>query len=494
MYNNVKFFLDLGEELELNDDLLLYEGGPAATAGAPVRWGYLSVFVPGNMSVTYADGISTNGNLDSINALKHRGYKVKNDGERYTQEQWLNDDDFNNMTRVQMGRPGTSGTLEDPVNQVNDGGFYFLAGEFSQTPALVTQRTTVDQDGNEVNYFVGYNPRRECSRPEQARTYTNGNQRLLFDFTTEFPSTITLTFKYRYKYSSTSPTEVQEITRTYQKFVAGSATYQTTELLPRSDGLGDYRNVDGYVTEDPIDSKYILFGYRSVNCTDERTESDGDKVYISAPSMPIKWYSYGSSSIFSHAQGVIRFATGDGGQGLANVFTDETYGQFQNANDWIPHTIKLGAVMSDVTYGPDNPPLEDDTKMTNFFGVGSPAPTFPINDGISCMSYKGQTELYSLHTLSLEGAWFLFPRGRRDGTGVPGSGNPSNVTLVNVVNNGWGWGTVDVPIIHMDSKNGALGLRMMTNPLGGAYHYLTDGFSSGSYWGFPMLAPDVSEG
>ena len=505
MYDNVKFFLDLREDLELNDDLLLYEGGPAATGGAFVRLGFLDVFVPDKMSVTYADGIASTGNLDNINALRHRGWKIKSNGLRFTNFEWETGD-FSDMTRVEMTPPGTAGSLEDPVSQVDEGGFYFLAGEFSQTPALLTEKTTVDQNGDAVNYFIGYNPRRECSKPEQARTYNSNSERLLFDFTTVFPPTITLTFRYRYRYTSSSPFQEQVITRTYQKFVAGSATFQTTELLERSDGLGNYRNVDGYVTEEAIDSDYILFGYRAIDCTEERTESDGDLVYISAPSMPIKYYSFGKRDIFQHVGGVIKFATGDGGQGLANVFTDEDFNQFQDANNFIPHQTRFGAVTSDLTYGPDCPTLEEDTKLQTFFGTGSvpfgtrnPPLVSPII-GYSCMSYKGQTELQSIHTLSLEtgygqgASFFLFPRLRRDGDGVPGSGNPSNITLVNVVNDDWGWGTIDMPIIHLDSKTGAVGLRSLTNPLGGAYHYLTDGLTSGSFFSLPMLIPDVSQG
>lgn len=494
MYANTKFFLDLGEDLELTDDLLLYEGGPASTGGAPVRWGYFSTFVPGptGFTVKFADGTSSGSNMDSIGALRHRGWRVKNTGLRFTHAQWVQDD-FSGMTRIEMNLPGTAGTLSDPVNQVQDGGYFFLAGEFSSTPALVTSRTTVNQDGNEVNYLLGYNPRRECSKPEQGRTY-GSNPRLVFDFTTEFPGTITLTFRYRYKTGpSSSSSEVQEITKSYQKFVAGSATYQTTESLPRSGGFGNYRNVNGYVTEDPSDSDYILFGYRAVDCTKERLDSDGDYVYVSAPSMPVRFYSFGKRSVFRHrAVGFINFASGDGGQGLQDVFTDESFDQFSDAFDWIPHQIAFGAVTTDVTYGPDNPPLENDSQIGSIFAVGSSEP-FP-NGGTSAMSYKGPTELRSIHTFSLEMAWRIFPRFRRKTNEPPNSGVPSNVTLVNVINNGLGLGTIDFPLVALDSKNGVVSLQSMSFPLGNPYHYLTDGLSSGSFFNQLHAVPNISEG
>jgi hypothetical protein len=493
MYANTKFFLDLGEDLELTSDLLLYEGGAASTGGAPVRWGYFSTFVPDSsgFSVRFADGTISGSNMDNIGALRHRGWRVKGNGLRFSFAQWVLGD-FSDMTRIEMNLPGTAGTLSDPVNQVQDGGYYFLAGEFSSTPALVTQRTTVDQNGNEANYLLGYNPRRECSKPEQGRTY-GSNPRLIFDFTSEFPGTITLTFRYRYRATASSSSEVQEITKSYQKFVAGSATYQTTESLPRSGGFGNYRNVNGYVTEDPSDSDYILFGYRAVNCTEERTDSDGDYVYVSAPSMPVKYYSFGSTTIFRHsAQGVIKFASGDGGQGLQNVFTDESFTQFQDASNWIPHQTAFGAVTSDVTYGPDNPPLEDDTELSQLFSVGSSEPF--LNGGTSAMSYKGPTELRSIHTFSLESAWLVFPRVRRKTNEPPESGVPSNITLVNVVNNGLGLGTIDFPLVALDSKNGVVSLQSMSFPLGNPYHYLTDGLSSGSFFNQLHAVPNISEG
>jgi hypothetical protein len=401
------------------------------------------------------------------------------------------------MTRVSMSRPSSTGQLTDPVNQVFDGGFYFLANEFSQTPALVTEKFTVDQDGDEVNYFIGYNPRRECSKPEQARTYKTENKRLLFDFTSEFPPSFTLKTKYRFKASSSATLNEFEITKTYQKFVSGSATFQTTESLSRSDGLGTYRNVNGFVTEDPSDSDYLLFGYRAINCTVEKTDSDGDKVYLSAPSMPVKYYSKGSGpSFFRHVPSQIRFATGDGGQGLSAVLTDELFGQFQDARRWIPHQISGGVLTSDMTYGPDCPQLTPNSKIQSGFNVGSggglPNPTLsgfpPIFVASSCMSYKGQTELLSIHTMSIEQATLLYPMDKRGGTSS--AGQITDITLVDVVNKGIGYGTIDKPFVHLDSKSGAVGLRLMTNPLGGAYHFLTDGLSN-SFFSFEF--PEVSE-
>ena len=498
MYENVKFFLDLGEDLELNEDLVLYEGGSASTANAPVELGYVDVFVPSrSLSVIYADGIAGSGNLDDINALRHRGWKIKEFGLRYSNFDWETGD-FSDMTRVTMDRPESYS--DDAVDQVDNGGFYFLTGEFSQTPALVQQRSSVDQDGNPVNYFMGYNPRRECSRPEQARTYNNNNERLLFDFTSEFPPTKTFTFTYKYRKGSSNPLRTVQITKTYEKFVGGSATRPTFELLDKSD-FGTYKNVNGFVEEDPIDSDYILFGYRAIDCTEERSDPDssGDYIYISAPCMPVKYYSFGTREFFvSSAVGVIKVATGDPGEGLSSLLTDENNTPGTEITYLMPHTSNFGVVMSDVTEAPDLPFLADDVTVvadTSFgqvihigfaFGGTAGQSTNPAIGGnpATAMSYKGATELNSIHTLSPESAYFgrtqpLTHRGYPPGT------NPTNITIRNLVNNGWALGTGDVEIIGLDSKSGSVSIKSMTNPIGNGYHYLTDGLSEDSDFPLP---------
>ena len=262
MYADTKFFVDLGAEFELSGDLLLYEGGSASTAQAPIRLGYLEVFVPERIRrVRFADGESSGGNFDDITALRHRGYRIKSGGLVFTNSEYFSDD-FPPMTRIEMSLPGSQS--DDLIFQVQDGGFYFLGGQFDQTPALIQSREGLDQNGDPTTYLVAYNPRRECSRPEQARAY-NPN-RLVFDFTSEFPDTITMEFRYKGNFVFPDEDFDETISRTYAKFVAGSGTYPTTTTVPSLNGSPQtYTNVTGFVTESPEES-YIDRDWETRSC------------------------------------------------------------------------------------------------------------------------------------------------------------------------------------------------------------------------------------
>jgi hypothetical protein len=484
MYADTKFFVDLEGDEPLTEDLLLYAGGSASTNGVPVRLGYLEVFVPERIRrVRFADGESSGGNFDDITALRHRGYRIKSGGLVFTNSEYFSDD-FPPMTRIEMSLPGSQS--DDLIFQVQDGGFYFLGGQFSGTPALVQVREGVDQNGDPTNYIVAYNPKRECSRPEQARAY-NPN-RLVFDFTTEFPDQITMSFQYSGNFSIPDESFDETITRTYSKFVAGSGTYPTTTVVPSLNGFPQtYINVTGFETESPEESNAIVFGYRAIDCTEEReiTNALGDFKPISAPCMPIKVYSAGKGSLL-HSFGVIKYFTGDPGTGLAGLITDENLSG-SGFLRFFPHMspTQVGVVLHDVTLGPDNPPLEEDTKFSFFnriFGSTAPntnpAPVVALVP-VTAMSYKGGVAIENFHTCSLEEAFFAYARDRRGITGS--SQNPQNVTVRGVGDHSFGTG--DIPIVRLDSKSGGVGLERMTNPLGGAYHFLTDGMSEGSAFG-----------
>ena len=481
MYDNTKFFVDLGNDEELSGDLLLYEGGSASTAQIPVRLGYLETFVPDRVrKVRFADGEVDNGNLKDINALKHRGWRIKTSGLKFSQSEYFTGD-FSDMTRIEMSLPGTQS--DDLIQQVDEGGFYFLGGTFSQTPALVQSREGLDQDGEPTTYLVAYNPRRECSRPEQARAY-NPN-RLIFDFTSEFPDTITMEFRYKGNRNFPDESFDETISRTYQKFVAGSGTFPLIEQLPNLNNPDflTYPNVFDFQEESPDASAVILFGYRQVNCTEQREipQRPGDYQTLSAPCMPVKVYSAGAGGFGHGPVGIVKYFTGDGGGGLANLLTDSNF-QGAGFTRFLPHMsfTQVGVVLHDVTLGPDNPPLEENTDFSTFnqnFGSSAPfdnpPPVIP-QVPVTAMSYKGGAAIDNFHTCSVEEAFKVFPRDRRGVTGTP----PQNVTVRNVAS--FTFGTGDFPIVRLDSKDGSIGLEKMTNPLGGAYHYLTDGLSAGS--------------
>jgi hypothetical protein len=486
---NATFFLDLGSDVELSPDLELYAGGNASQANIPILLEYVDTFVPKGVKVCFSDNNFVGGNnLDEISALRHRGWRIKSNGLQLTQLQMITGDGVSG-TRIILTKP--QGGSDDPIQQVVDDGYYFLGGTFSQNPALVSEKTSTDQFGNPVTYFRGYNPRRECSRPEQGRYYGSEDYpRLLFDFTTEFPETIEMTYTFRWRTGSSNPIRTKEVTKTYSKFVAGAGTYPTFESLGSPDV---YKNVDGFVSESPEDSDFVLFGYRAIDCTEQITDPDNSnlKREFGVPCMPVKYVSFGSRDTFFTTAGSLNIATGDwgiGGDVNSQVFTDEN---LSGGNSYfLPHELPFGGtgvLMSDLTIGCGAPPsipplpfLETDQGIIDSFGLNAsltPLP-FGINDDMSAMSYKGVDQLNSIHTYSIEQAYpeGLYPRVRR--------GAADNVTIQNLVEGGFVLGVVDFPAIKLDSKNGLISANNMTNPVSGAYHFPTDGMSSGTFRGF----------
>ena len=513
--SDVRFFLDLGADFELSDDLELYGGGNASTAGIPILLGYLEVFVPNSVTrIFWPDNVNTNaGNLKEIYALKHRGWRLKDSGLKLTTVQMSTGDGVEG-TRIILSKPTSGG---GGIGQVQDDGFYFLGGTFSDTPALVEERTGVDNFGEPVTYFVGYNPRRECSRPEQGRYYGNDDRpRLLFDFTSEFPETITLTFtkKYRRFGNTSTPVRTVTFTKTYSKFVGGSATRQSIEQVDDLDGTGTYSNVAGFIEDDPEVSDLILFGYRAIDCTKQEPDPDrppGDYITFSAPSMPVKYYSFGKDDrFFSGSNGEIKIASGDGGSLLGAIDTDEVQsGVFMER--FLPHTIEFGAIMSDVSWGfgresmetgVPTPPNDIKIAHTDSFGftlstgfrAGPPCKLGPCgstNRDSSTNSYKGMSNLDSIHTFSLEAAYFQRSSVYRHRGYISGGGATDDYTIRNKITSVIG--TVDFPAFALDSKTGSVALRNMTNPFGDAYHYLTDGLPSGCYFDLLSAVDTVTQ-
>ena len=487
MYDNTKFFVDLGDDFEISDDLLLYSGGSASTAQIPVRLGYVEEFVPDRgMQCRFADGEISSGNLGDIGALRYRGWRIKGGGLRFTQAEFVLGD-FSDMTRIVMDLPGSRS--DDLISQVEGGGFFFLGGEFGNEPALIETRNSVDQDGNPATYQVGFFPRTECSKPEQGRTYDTGDERLVFDFTTQFPNNITLTFTY--KGESNGQSFNYQITRTYQKFVSGSGSYPESEVLG-TPPFNSYVNVSGFVPDDPNESRLLLFGYRAINCTElqpnQVNPSLGD-IAISAPCMPIKYYSFGSLDSFAHGPvGSVRFFTGD--PAIGSFFTDANNPP-GSATSYVPHRLSQpGIVTTDVTIGPDNPDLRTNFAISTGFVIGSagagnlnpPAGSSPA----TAMSYKAGVAVERNYTMSLEDAYKTRPALRR---GNQSPFPPTNVTIRGLTQNGLAYGSADIPLFKLDAITGSIALEEMRNPLGGGYHFLTDGLTQGSHFVFPNSTP-----
>ena len=487
MYDNTKFFVDLGDDFEISDDLLLYAGGSASTAQVPIRLGYLEEFVPDRgIQCRFADGEISSGNLGEIGALRYRGWRVKDGGLRFTQAEFITGD-FSDMTRIVMDLPGSRD--DDLIQQVEGGGFFFLGGQFGNSPALIQERSSVDQDGNPVTYHVAFVPRTECSKPEQGRTYGNDAKRLVFDFTTQFPNSITLNFTY--KGESSGQSFNYQITRTYEKFVSGSGLFPEAITLENPGSL-PYRNVSGFVQDDPSDSAFLLFGYKAIDCTELQDDqvSSGPKIPISAPCMPIKYYSFGSVDSFFHGPvGEVRFFSGDPAAGFISLTTDanEIPGF---AGSYVPHRLdQPGIVTTDVTIGPDNPDLRTDFVVPGFVigsaGAGNqnpPSGSIPF----TAMSYKAGVALENNYTMSIEGAFAARPALRR---GNQAQFPFSNVTIRGLTESGLAYGSADCPLITLDAITGSIRLELMTNPLGGGYHFLTDGMTQDSHFVFPMTLP-----
>lgn len=501
--NNVSFFLDLGEDTELNPDLVLYDGGPASTAQIPVLFSYdFMIFVPPASGITIHwddNDITGNNNLDKIYALRHRGWKIKDQGLQLTTAQMFFGDGVSG-TRFIFELPGTES--DDLIQQVDGGGYFFLGGEFGQTPALIQEKTSLDQDGNDVTFFVGYNPRKECSKPEQGRYYGDDHSNLLFDFTVLFPNSVTFNFTYKF---GDDPSQTETFEKTYTKFVSGAGTRQETEIL--DNGPSQYKNVSGFIeNEEQCDvnqSFYIQFGYRAINNTEKREDPDGGADFIIAvPSMPIRYFSIGSRDFYGGGSPLAdpAISIGDGASSLSPLQTQQDFFT-TNAKEFFPHQYRVGDVMSDITVGPGLAQLEPDSEVETTGGGGpaifavptssnpSPNPTFG-NQPHSALSYKGQTALRNNITFSLEAAYIALstvPRHLGSSINAPLNSTIRNLRAFE------SFGTIDVPAIKLDSQTGQIGLVSNSNPFTGAYHFLTNGLSSGSFFQFPCIPTSVTQ-
>ena len=225
--DEVSWWLDLEETVEYSPDLLLYPGGSASNFGFPFTVGDDPVIVwsTDTPRIWWPNNeIRDNNNLADIFSLRHRGWRIKEDGRTADYEGLLDV----SGTRIVWVRPG--GSIEDPIEQLNAGGFFFFKEVFAQTPAITASRTP---PGATDPYLVGYNPRKECCKPEQARYYGSGEHpKLLFDFTEQFPAEITMKFTYRFfKRNNSDGLQTYEVENTYGKFVGGGLTLPTVETV-----------------------------------------------------------------------------------------------------------------------------------------------------------------------------------------------------------------------------------------------------------------------
>ena len=376
LVGNLSWWVDLNDVVEVSPGFVLYEGGDASSFGQPITVSDDPVFVwnDSDPTVWWSDNDITGGtNLGKIFSLRHRGWRIKQGGRRV---------DFQGLaevggTRIVWDLP--SAASDDLIDQVQDGGFFFLPQEFSDTPALVQQRSSTDFNGDAVTFTVGYNPRKECVKPEQGRYYGSAaHQRLLFDFTAQFPNSLDIQFFYP---------GTGTISTTFSKFVLGGQTRPTaTGVFPST--------VTGFTDEDPDGSELIKFGYRTASGL-----STGN---VRAPSIPLFWLSAGSDEF--RAGGQADCFLGDGANGLLPATQQNSAASFNFQK------TRVGDILQDITY---YPLAQVETNTNTYIGVPSdpgPGVPYPLRSGNSpsgallayfCSSYKGAVAIDNNYTASL---------------------------------------------------------------------------------------------
>jgi len=464
LVGNVSWWLDLGSVVELNPDTVIYPGGQASTFGLEIEYGQNFVFVPApaTPAIWWPDGdITANNNLADIHSLPHRGWKKKQPARQVTFEQLAEIDG----TRIVWNGP--IGVSDDNIDQLNEGGFYFIdASLFNQTPALVVSRTSTDYGGDSIGYTVGYNPRKECVKPEQGRYYGASHTKLMFDFTAQFPESITL--KYTFPELDGNDDDVV-VTKTYSKFVLGGETSPTTEFLVLDAfGQGAFV-VTGFDDEDPENSDLIKFGYRtSAEPYEVYDLNPSSQRVAQVPSIPFFWTSPGSDETV----GTGDFKAGEGSTGMVSVasgFSQTT------------HKLVVGDVMQDITYYPESAELTGEQKpklkrpsVGVLFPDGTPFP-FRTNDSPSlpvieyqCASYKGAVAIDDNLTFSLRDAYPV--DGAESGTLYLTSQFATNN---DGVRNPISIPTFAFPALAWSTNPQTLRLEKMSNPILGANHPLS---------------------
>ena len=184
-------------------------------------------------------------------------------------------------------------------------------------------------------------------KPEQGRYYGASHTKLMFDFTAQFPESITL--KYTFPELDGNGDDVV-VTKTYSKFVLGGETSPTTEFLVLDAfGLGAFV-VTGFDDEDPENSDLIKFGYRtSAEPYEVYDLNPSSQRVAQVPSIPFFWTSPGSDDTV----GTGDFKAGEGSTGMVSVasgFSQTT------------HKLVVGDVMQDITYYPESAELTGEQK------------------------------------------------------------------------------------------------------------------------------------
>lgn len=497
LVGDVTWWLDLGDVVELNPSTEIYEGGQASTFGVPIVYGSDFVFVPSKADpqVWWDDGdITGQTNLAQIFSLRHRGWKKKEPPRQVSSEQLA---DIGG-TRIVWQKP--AGVSDDQIDQLEDGGMFFAAAQlFNQNPALVTSRTSTDYGGDTIGYTVGYNPKKECVKPEQGRYYgTASHPKLLFDFTAQFPDSITLQFKFP---NLDINDDDVTVTRTFSKFVLGGETEPTTSVLEIPGATGTTLEADvvtGFNDEDPETSRAIKFGYRN----DDNNFVIYDALYLGStverialiPSIPFFWISAGSGDIDNFNN----YKIGEGSSGMNEVRTG-----------FNPSTQKLvaGDKLQDITYYPES--AEQTGEKTPSFKIPpqgtNPAQQprrlfpdttpFPFRAGDSpfgsvieyqCASYKGSVAIDSNYTVCLRTAYpvssflpqtdFEFFMTTQFATNNDGPVQPTSIPTFNFPAFAWG------------EDPSQLRLEPMSNPLSGPNHPLSRSNYTGNISGreFPQ--------
>lgn len=484
LVGDVTWWLDLGEVVELNPSTEIYEGGQASTFGVPIVYGSDFVFVPSKADpqVWWEDGdITGQTNLAQIFSLRHRGWKKKEPPRQASFEQLAEI----GGTRIVWQKP--SGVSDDQIDQLEGDGIFFAASQlFNQNPALVTSRTSTDYGGDTIGYTVGYNPRKECVKPEQGRYYgTASHPKLLFDFTAQFPDSITLQFKFpaldRFDNDVT-------LSRTFNKFVLGAETVPTTspidiQLRPAPFPPVPVDLVDGFDDQDPENAESIKFGYRSGsdNYLQYAYSALTDAI-VQLPSIPFFWISHGSSSVFGGVK------VGEGSENMPAV-VDGFAANFQKAT--------AGDVLQDITYHPLGEEESDystrpipaiipsqgtipsqqpkrlfaSSVAFPFENVGG----FPIS--YTCGSYKGAVAIQSNYTTCLHTGIPSGPFSTERGPLLPETPYEFFLTTQYATNNDGASDPVSVPTMLLPAfawdEEVNLRLEEMTNPILGVNHPLT---------------------
>jgi hypothetical protein len=372
------FYIDIEVDEELTLQTPLYDGGPASTGEIPIVLGLTDalVMVPSEsifQSIMFPDGtIPGKTNISNIESLRHHGWTMGSfeNLQAFTLQELQEKPGYKILFKL----PNTETDDEDPdlIMQLDEGGFFFLGGQFNANPALVQASVVdnfVDADGNDLppgtpptqrTIHRAYNPKIECVIPEQLIYFGDDPfPSLLLDFTAPFPDSITIDYYTQVATGTLGlpPIEEREKSVTYQKFALGGNTAPVTG----TDSVSGATVVTGFDDQPVIGSATLKFGYRSTDTLiryqrDNSPNPDLDLV-VQVPSIPFYY--------------------------ISNLSTSSSYGEYKTGE--LSATVRTGT------------PYKAGLHRSNTYGnvVENIAGCLPGTDspGFGCGSYKGDEAL-----------------------------------------------------------------------------------------------------